>query len=183
MQMTWSPTKKGLQQKLDIGRGSFCTNYKKIEMITFKKRSRLQRNDLTFKIGRTQIKQTNTYTYLGLQMSSTGNFCSAVKELKEKAKRAFYAIKHSVQIQIPIRTWLKIFKSVIEPIALYGSEVWGSLLQNDWAKWDRSLIEILHSEFCKSILRVQRKTPNTAYRAELGQYPYPYTFKYSEKIY
>ena len=32
-------------------------------------------------------------------------------------------------------------------------------------------IEILHAEFCKRILRVQRKTPNNACRAELGQYP------------
>ena len=32
-------------------------------------------------------------------------------------------------------------------------------------------IETLHAEFCKNILRVQRKTPNNAYRAELGRYP------------
>ncbi len=29
----------------------------------------------------------------------------------------------------------------------------------------------LHAEFCKSILRVQRNTPNNACRAELRQYP------------
>ena len=29
----------------------------------------------------------------------------------------------------------------------------------------------LHAEFCKNILRVQRKTPNNACRAELGRYP------------
>lgn len=37
----------------------------------------------------------------------------AVNKLKEKARRAF-------QFQIPIRTSLKIFQSVIEPIVLYG---------------------------------------------------------------
>ncbi len=32
-------------------------------------------------------------------------------------------------------------------------------------------IETLHLDFCKRILKVQRKTPNNRYRAELGQYP------------
>ncbi len=60
---------------------------------------------------------------------------------------------------MPIRIWLKIFQSVIEPIALYGSEVWGSLLNHEFEKWNNNPIEALHTEFCKSILRVQRNTP------------------------
>ncbi len=84
---------------------------------------------------------------------------------------AFYAIKKSIQIEIPIRIWLKIFQSVIEHIALYGSEVWGPLLNHEFEKWDLKPIEALHAKFCKSILRVQRNTPNNVCRAELGQYP------------
>ncbi len=48
-------------------------------------------------------------------------------ELRDKARRAFYAIKRQCPIEIPIRIWLKIVESVIEPIALYDSEVWGPL--------------------------------------------------------
>ncbi len=69
-----------------------------------------------------------------------------MNELKEKARRAFYAIKKSIQIEVPIRIWLKIFQSVIEPIALYGSEVWGPLLNHEFEKWDKSTIEALHAE-------------------------------------
>ncbi len=90
---------------------------------------------------------------------------------RERERRAFYAINKSIQIEIPIRIWIKIFKSVIEPIALYGSEVWGPLLNHEFEKWDKNPIEALHAGFCKSILRVQRNTPNNASRAELGQYP------------
>ena len=36
---------------------------------------------------------------------------------------------------------------------------------------EQHTIETLHAEFCKSILRVQRKTPNKARREELGQFP------------
>ncbi len=55
------------------------------------------------------------------------------------------------QIEIPIRIWLKIFHSVIEPIALYGSEVWGPRLNLEFEKWDKNPTEALHAEFCKSI--------------------------------
>ncbi len=109
----------------------------------------------------TKIEHATNYTYLGLKISATGKLNLAVNELKEKARRAFYAIKKSIQIEIPIRIWLKIFQSVIEPIALYGSEVWGPLLNHEFEKWDKNPIEALHAEFCKSILRVQRNTPNT----------------------
>ena len=56
-------------------------------------------------------------------------------------------------------------------MALYGCEVWGPLTNQDFTKWDKHQIETLHAEFCKNILRVQRKTPNNACRAELGRYP------------
>ena len=95
----------------------------------------------------------------------------AVNDLREKARRAFYIIRKSVKINIPIRIWLKIFKSVIEPIALYGSEVWGPLANQEFSNWDKHPIETIHTEFCKYILKTQRKTPNNACRAELGQFP------------
>ena len=45
----------------------------------------------------------------------------AVKELREKTRRALFTIKKSIQFEIPITIWLKLFKSVIEPIELYGT--------------------------------------------------------------
>ena len=93
----------------------------------------------------------------------------AVNELRDKARRAFYAIKRNIKIEIPIRIWLKMFQSVLEPIALYGSEVWGPLSNNEFTKWDKHPIKRLHAEFCKTVLQVQSKTPNNACRAELGQ--------------
>ena len=71
----------------------------------------------------------------------------------------------------PIRIWTKIFDSVIVPIALYGSEVWGPLSRLEHDSWDKHPIETLHTEFCRRTLNVQRKTPNNACRAELGRFP------------
>ena len=55
-----------------------------------------------------------------------------MNELREKALRTFYAIKTQIQIEIPITIWLKRIDYVIEPIALYGSEVWGPLAKQDF---------------------------------------------------
>ena len=60
---------------------------------------------------------------------------------------------------------------MIEPNALYGCEVWVPLSNQDFIKWDKHHIETLHAEFYKSILKVQRKTPNNACRSELGRCP------------
>ena len=49
--------------------------------------------------------------------------------------------------------------------------MWGPQTQQDWTKWNKHPIEILHAEIWKSILRVQRRTSSSACRAELGQYP------------
>ncbi len=96
----------------------------------------------------------------------------AVNALKDKARRALYAIKKEFQnIEILLPIWCKIFDSVIQPIALYGSEVWGPLSDQSYTRWDRHPTEALHTEFCKIILKLQRKTPNNACRAELGRFP------------
>ena len=41
-----------------------------------------------------------------------------MNDLRDKARRAFYAIKRNITFDIPIRIWLKILESVIE---LYDS--------------------------------------------------------------
>ena len=125
----------------------------------------------TFLLDTIPLEQTKNYTYLGLNISDTGNLNQAVKDLREKARIAFYAIKRNIRLDIPIQTWLKILDSVIEPISLYGCEIWGPQNDQDFTKWDKHPIEMLHTEFCKSILRTHRKTPNNACRAELGRYP------------
>lgn len=134
-----SPTKEGLQDGLDLLE-DYCqswaltVNLQKTRVMMFQKRSRSQGPTHTFTLSHRTIESTKAYTYLGLKITPTGNFTLAVNELKEKAQRAFYAIKRSIKIDIPIQIWLKLFKSIIEPIVLYGSEVWGPSIKFDFFK-------------------------------------------------
>ncbi len=49
-----------------------------------------------------ETRSSNTPTYLGLKISSTGNFYLAVNELKAKAHRVFDMINNTIQHEIPI---------------------------------------------------------------------------------
>ena len=53
-----------------------------------------------------------------------------MNDLREKARRALKAIKRNTSFDIPVRIWLKILESVIEPITLCGCEVWGPPTNN-----------------------------------------------------
>lgn len=136
-----------------------------------KKLPGLQTHKYKFLLNTTALEHTNNYTYLGLNISATGNFNKAVNDLRDKARRAFYSIRRNIKLNIPIPIWLKILDSVIEPISLCGCEIWSPPANQEFMKLDKHQTETLHTELCKSILRVQRKTPNNACRAELGRYP------------
>ncbi len=153
-----SPSQHGLQQNLNL-LDQYCqtwpltVNLKKTNIMIFQKRSRSQETQHIFTLGTDQITRTSHYNYLGLKITSTGNFNHAVNELRDKARRAFYAITRQCPIEIPIKMWLKIVESVIGPIALYGSEVWGPLTNpsQDLTKWEKHPTETLHAELCKNI--------------------------------
>ena len=83
-----------------------------------------------------------------------------------KGIRAFYTIKKSSNIDIPVRIWLKMFKSIIEPILLNGSEVWGPLINQD-THWKPCTLRSVRA----STGTVHRNTPNNGCWAELSQFP------------
>lgn len=52
---------------------------------------------------------------------------------------------------MPVRIWLNILESVIEPAALYSSEVWRPLTNWKLGKWEKHPTETLHVIFSKKI--------------------------------
>ncbi len=59
---------------------------------------------------------------------------------------------------------------MIQPIALYGSEVWGPLSDQSYTRWTDIQQKPYTQNSAKIILKLQRKTPNNACRAELGRF-------------
>jgi hypothetical protein len=85
---------------------------------------------------------------------------------------ALYGIRRQLKFSRLIPKYvIKIFDSIISPILLYNSEVWGTYVKNDFNNWDKLPIEKVHLKFCKIYLAVSRKASNIAPRAELGKLP------------
>ena len=81
--------------------------------MVFQKRSSCQDHKYKFHLDTGALRHAKNFTYLGLNISATGNFHKAVNDLRDKARRAFYAIKRNIKVDRPIRIWPKILESVI----------------------------------------------------------------------
>ncbi|XP_053549032.1 uncharacterized protein LOC128640586 [Bombina bombina] len=172
-----SPTAVGLQEKLDILQ-TYCkswameVNMEKTKIMIFQKKPKNLQQKLKFLLFSKEVEHTLHYTYLGLTLSASGSFKLGIKTLQEKALRAFHAIKKLLaSLNPPTELLIKVFESTIVPILLYGCEVWGPTLTQNYREWDKTLTEIAHLQFCKYALRVHRSAPNNGCRAELGRFP------------
>ena len=93
-----------------------------------------------------------------------GNFCAAKKKLTDQATKAMYALYRKLQnVSLLVDLQLKLFDSLISPILTYSSEVWG--FENS------KIVEKIHLQFCKKILKIRNNTPSYMVYGELGRFP------------
>ena len=103
----------------------------------------------------------DSFCYLGMKFHKNGNLEPRVKALMEQALKAankFLALSKRMSFDIKVK--LKLFDSLVSPILLYASEVWGI------SEYEH--IDKIHIKFCKNILGVRTQTPNYG---DLGRYP------------
>ena len=128
--------------------------------------------DFHFLIDSQIIDVVQEYTYLGTQMSSSGNLSVSREHLKEKALHALFSLRrHTNLSKLKAALACKIFDTMISPILTYNSEIWGVYAKPDFKTWDGSQIEKAHLQFCKRYLEENNKASNMACRAELGRFP------------
>ena len=163
-------------------------NFKKTKIMILQKHKSKPKN-MIFNIGNNPISITDEYTYLGVKLTPNTNFQNACQQLSEKATHALYKIRKKLDFhKLPPKLACKIFDSVISPILLYNSEVWGAYTGIDFTKWDKTKTEKAHLKFCKLYLGVNRKASNNGSRGELGKFPLlihviQKTLTYIKKIY
>ena len=120
-------SKKTLQDKLDkLGKFAeikeLSVNTKKSQVMVFNKSGKLLKKD-TFTINGQNLEVVPTYTYLGVDIPSSGSFSTAIGQLTSKAKKAMMPLFTTImQFNIPFRKGLQLFQSYIEPILLYNAE-------------------------------------------------------------
>ncbi|OWF46235.1 RNA-directed DNA polymerase from mobile element jockey [Mizuhopecten yessoensis] len=163
----FSETPDGLQLALNEFE-QYCNTWKltinsgKTKIVIFSKRKCARTPHFT--LCNVELEILEGYTYLGLFFNFSCSFFKARKKIVEQAQKSVFAVYKKLRnISLPVDLQLKIFDSLIMPVLLYSSEIWGFENTN--------IIEKIHLQFCKYILNVRKSTPNFIVYGELGRYP------------
>ena len=96
--------------------------------------------------------------------SSSGSFLKAKQKQVTKANKAIYEVLKKGRLHnLSIQCQLELFDRIIQPILLYGCEVWGFS--------NNAIVERVHLKFCKLLLHLKPSTPDFMIYGELGRYP------------
>ena len=124
----------------------------------------LSRLNYSFILQDKQLEVVEKFSYLGIIFKYNGTFFDTKKKLVDQGQRSLHFIYKTIRNEsIPVDLQLKNVDSMIEPILLYGSEVWG--YEN------LKILEQIHLKFCKRILKVRNTTPNFIVYGELCRFP------------
>ena len=165
---------------------------KSIIMVNISSEQNLK-NKFQFNLSQNQLESVNSFNYLGVVFQLNGKFKATTTKLGHKAQKALFKIYKMLwdsNTCYSVSLACKLFDSLVKPILLYSSDVWGSSLINMFKGSGNSKSHItdhqflsklfdntkfpfeqLHIKFCKRTLGVHRKASNVACRGELGQYP------------
>ena len=135
-----------------------------------------------FKIGSQIILTTRTYCYLGIQFSLNGSFNVTQDELRRKAQRAFFSLKHTIDVNsLTVKSVLSLFDSLVLQILTYGIQVWfsqtkiASVLSGETATKQNIFLldsmEKLHMQIIKWTLGVHKRSSTIGCYGETGRVP------------
>ena len=165
-----SETVIGLQTQLNnlfsaASRLQLKVNMNKSNIVVFRKGGYLGARE-RWVYGDCMMKVVNSYKYLGICFSTRLSFYHACQDLVSRAKRALLCIMSKLYRTDcnSINVFLKIFDAQVQPIVLYGAEIWG-------LESCSSLIDNVHLFGLKRYLGVDRRTPNDLVYGEVGRFP------------
>ena len=110
----------------------------------------------------------SAYKYLGVWITSNGEFRTAKRNLSNQGKKALFSLKSALSKlhYLPVTVALKLYDVMIVPILCYGCELWGFHEDKD--------LERVEDHYLKFVLYLPPNATITAIRGELGQLPiYP----------
>ena len=110
------------------------------------------------------IEIVDTFKYLGVLFSKNGRFLKAIKENIQKATKGLFTLRRAFSEKfIPLDCQLDLFAKTLDPILLYGSEVWGYETVN--------VLDQFQLKITKQLLGVRKSTPAYMVYGEIGIIP------------
>ena len=129
-----------------------------------------RKGNYDFYLNNEQVEIVDSFKYLGVVFSRNGRFLNAMNDNIEKARKGLLSLRRTFREKIiPIDCQIEMFDKVIEPILLYGCEIWG--MENT------EKIEQFRLKSLKQILQIRNSTPAYIIYGELGKMPLKTTIK------
>ena len=74
------------------------------------------------------LEMVHDFAYLGITFWVSESFTKAAQNLRDKANKSMFPLLDTTfKFYLDVPTSLSLYDKLIEPIVLYGSELWGSL--------------------------------------------------------
>ena len=142
----------------------------------------VKRTGLAHNIGNVNVEGCQDYPYLGTIMTPTNSFIKCKTHLFKQANKAMWGFLKQVNTQNggKASTIVKLFYSLVVPVLLYNSEVWGGFMKSkslhNLEKFKNNLFDESHkheqllNRMCKYTLGILKEGSNIAAKGELGIY-------------
>ena len=179
-----SECREGLQNSLDkihhfANSKHLTISVPKSKTITFNYTGRMIKD--SFNLNKEALEHVQTFCYLGFDIKCSGTIKHAMNILCDKANKALRPLLCAItRFNIPTKTSIRLFYTLISPIVLYNAENWTILrdkqLQNFSNKTimddtSGSKVDVIHRKLLKFILGVSKSSPNVAMYGETGEVP------------
>ena len=169
--------------KMYFDKMHLTVNSKKTKVMIFNKGGRTLNDnpEHVFYCGDTRLEVVSQYTYLGIIVKPSGSFQSAVEELNTKSSKAWFSISNFLyqNKKMPINKSLKIFDTLVKPIAMYCTELTLPFIipekiftNNSFLSyWEDFPPELLNQKICRMLLSVNKKASRLAVLGEIERQP------------
>jgi hypothetical protein len=135
----------------------------------------------SFRLASQSIEIVTSFCYLGVEINANGSFKQGIARAYNKASKAYFSLRRDFNFYngTSPKTIMHLFDIMIQPIALYCSEIWGCYswrkqteqsLKN-WITSTEDMYEKLHIKMCKNVLGLSKYISNDMTRGELGRSP------------
>ena len=81
-----------------------------------------------FNINRRTLEPVKSFCYLGFEVKPSGTVKHAMNTLYDKANKALRLLLCAIaRFNLPVKTSIKLFHTLISPIVLYNVEIWATM--------------------------------------------------------
>jgi len=164
-----SDTVPGLQNQINnleaaAGRLGLRANLQKTKVMSFRLGGHMARHEVWYLYDQ-KLEVVSAYRYLGVTLSTKVCTNAVLSDLACRGRAAVYRIMRTLRglVHVSPQVLNKIVDAQIQPILLYGSEIWGMD--------DCQVVETVHLSMLKQALNVSPRTANTMVYGETGRYP------------